>query len=244
MAKREPGFRSEVELYAPVKALLASQGYDVKGEVVGCDLVGVRGDEPPVIVEMKLRFTLGLVLQGVDRLAVTDAVYLAVPAAALPPRRGLNQLCRRLGLGLLIVHPGRRGARAEVVLDPLPYAPRKNPRRARRLLGEHARRQGDHNRGGGTRVPVVTAYRQEALRLAALLGRDGPATVKALRQSADAPNAARILRDNVYGWFERVARGTYALTEAGTAALTLFAHAVPADLAPPVSPPGTGAAAG
>ena len=57
-------------------------GYAVKGEIGACDLVAVRGpDEPPLVVELKLAVTLSLVLQGVDRLALTDLVYLAVPAA-------------------------------------------------------------------------------------------------------------------------------------------------------------------
>ena len=68
----------ESDLYAPVKALLEGQGYVVKGEVRGCDVVGVRGEEPPVIVELKRVFGLSLVLQGVDRLALSDRVYLAV----------------------------------------------------------------------------------------------------------------------------------------------------------------------
>ena len=133
----------EVALYAPVKALLESQGYVVKGEIHGCDVVGVRGDEPPVIVELKQRFGLELVLQGIDRLAVTDAVYLAVGAW---PRRtdDVRRLLRRLGLGLIVVD----GTRADVVLDPVPYVPRRNRRRATRLLGEHRRRVGDPAIGG------------------------------------------------------------------------------------------------
>lgn len=64
---------AEVELYGPVKAFLEGQGYDVKGEVRGCDVVGVRGGEPPVVVELKRGFGLDVVLQGIDRLALTDA---------------------------------------------------------------------------------------------------------------------------------------------------------------------------
>jgi hypothetical protein len=44
----------------------------------------------------------------------------------------------------------------------------------------------------------------------------------ALRLAADAPNAASILRDDFYGWFERVERATYALTPAGRRGLELF----------------------
>jgi hypothetical protein len=210
---------SETDLYAPVKALLERQGYAVKGEVRRCDVVGVRGNEPPVIVELKQSFGLGLVLQGIDRLQLTEQVYLAV--GAWPKRwRDMRKLCRRLGLGLMVVN----GERVEVLLDPVPYRPRLNKRRTTLLLGEHARRNGDPNRGGSTRTPIVTAYRQEALRCAALLHANGPMTVAALRQ--DAPNAAKILQRDYYGWFQRVERGTYTLSPAGTQGLARFAPAV------------------
>jgi hypothetical protein len=199
----------EVELYAPVKAFLEARGYEVKGEVAGCDLVAIRADESPIIVELKLGFTLGLVLQGVDRLAISDAVYLAVPAPAAR-RRGIRPLCRRLGLGLLAVHGP--SLRVEVLVDPVPYRPRHDRRRAARVLGEHRRRRGDPTPGGSAREPVMTAYRQEALRLAAAL-RGGPATVAALRVAAEAPDAQKILARDVYGWFERVKRGTYRLRD-------------------------------
>jgi len=210
----------ESDLYAPVKALLEAQGYAVKGEVRGCDVVAVRGREPPVVVELKRVFGLGLVLQGVDRLALTDSVYLAV--GQWPKKlKDVKKLCRRLGLGLLVV----AAERADVVLDPAPYAPRKNKRKVGRLLGEHARRVGDPNRGGSsTRVPMMTAYRQEALRCAELL-RGGPMKLVDMRAAADVPNAAKILRSDYYGWFERVERGVYAITPAGQRGLKTYARA-------------------
>ena len=198
-----------------MKALLEGQGYVVKGEIKGCDAVGVRGDEPPVVVELKRTFGLGLVLQGIDRLAMTDAVYLAV--GAWPTRQADTlRLCRRLGLGLIVVSHGR----AEVLQDPVPYRPRGNTRRAGALLREHQRRIGDPTGGGATRRPIMTAYRQEAMRCAALLA-GGPQSPRALRAAGDVPNAGRTVRDNVYGWFERVDRGVYALTTRGRAALEL-----------------------
>lgn len=208
----------ESDLYAPVKALLEGQGYVVKGEVRGCDVVGVRGAEPPVVVELKRAFGLGLVLQGVDRLALTDLVYLAV--GQWPKQmKNVRKLCRRLGLGFIVVI----GKNADVVLDPVPYRPRPNKRKAGRLLGEHARRVGDPNLGGqAMRAPLMTAYRQEALRCAALLAANGPMKVAALRASGDVPKAARILQDDVYGWFERVERGVYALSPKGKLGLGSF----------------------
>lgn len=218
-------FSSEQELYAPVKRFLEAAGYEVKGEVGGCDLLAVRGEEPPVIVELKLRFSLPLLLQGIDRLAVSDSVYLAVPVGTGrgrgvgPEHRGIRKLCRRLGLGLIAV----RRRSVEVLLDPGPYKPRKNKRRTARLLAEHARRVGDPNCGGAAmRAPIMTAYRQEALRCAEILQRDGPSALSHLRATAEAPNAARILQHNYYGWFERVRRGVYGLTPTGAADLARF----------------------
>jgi len=203
----------EVALYAPVKALLEGQGYEVKGEVLACDVVGVRGDEPPVVVELKRTFSLALVHQGIDRLAMTDAVYLAVGAWPKRPAE-VRRLCRRLGLGLIVVVNGR----ADVLEDPLPYRPRRDVRRVGRLLREHQRRVGDPTSGGSTRQPIMTAYRQEALRCARLL-EAGPMAIRAMRPLEDVPHAGAILRDDVYGWFERVERGTYALTPVGRAAV-------------------------
>jgi hypothetical protein len=201
----------ESDLYAPVKALLEGQGYSVKGEVRGCDVVAVRGDEPPVIVELKRAFGMGLVLQGINRLALSDAVYLAV--GAWPKNlRDVRRLCRRLGLGLMVVV----GERVDILLDPAPYKPRKDRRRLGRMLGEHARRVGDPTLGGSsTRVPMMTAYRQEALRCAGLLAKNGPMKIAALKLAADAPKAAAILSADYYGWFERIERGIYGLTPKG-----------------------------
>jgi hypothetical protein len=212
---RSPHMSLESDLYKPVMALLEGQGYSVKGEILGCDVVAVRGKEPPVIVELKRTFGIGLVLQGVNRLAISDTIYLAV--GEWPKKmREVRKLCRRLGFGLMVV----AGKRVDVLIDPAAYKPSKNKRRIGRLLGEHARRVGDPNLGGSsTKVPLMTAYRQQALRCAGLLASNGPMKVAALRAAADAPKAAAILSADHYGWFERVERGIYGLTPKGRAGL-------------------------
>ena len=229
----------EATLYVPVKEFLERRGYEVKGEVNGCDLVARRGDEPPVVVELKLRFSLALVLQGVDRLALTERVYLAVPRPPSRRRRSrglapdspdIRKLCRRLGLGLMLV--GRRSV--ELLEEPVPYRPRPAKARALRLKDEFDRRIGDANVGGTAGVPVVTAYRQDALRCARALALGGPMRIAALRATAGVPGAARILQRNVYGWFTRIERGTYTLSQDGGRALTRFAVAIAALRAVPV----------
>jgi hypothetical protein len=217
-------------LYGPVKRFLEGCGYEVKGEVRGCDLVARRGDEPSVIVELKLRFTLALVLQGIDRLTLSERVYLAVPR---PPRRArgvmpdappIRRLCRRLGLGLILV--GRDTV--AIVEEPVPYRPRPAAKRAARLIAEFDRRVGDMNVGGRNRAPIVTAYRQDALRLAGVLAGAGPMRVAELRTLSGVADAARILQRDVYCWFARLRRGTYVLSDRGHAALGQFAEAVAA----------------
>lgn len=208
----------EAELYPPVKAFLEAQGYEVKAEIGACDLMAVRGQEPPVVVELKVSFSLGLVLQGVARQALFDDVYLAVP---LGPKgwglryRDIVALCRRLGLGLLAVRDGV----VEPHLDPAPYQPRKNAVRAGRLLREFSRRVGDPNTGGTTGVKRMTAYRQDALRCLAVLAA-GTARARDVAAASGVERAAVLLRDDHYGWFERVARGVYQLTPVGQAALS------------------------
>ncbi len=219
----------EEDLYEPVKAFLEGQGYAVKAEVRGCDLVARRGEEPPVIVELKKTFNLALLLQGVDRLTLSEQVYLAfvAPARALTWRRdrkSVLKLCRRLGLGLLMVHPAEN--LVEPLLDPLPYQPRPNRKRQALLLKEFAQRVGDPNTGGQTRRPIVTAYRQNALRCAALLGGNGPTKAAVVARDAGVTTAGSILQRDVYGWFQRVERGIYALSPKGREALTLYADVI------------------
>ena len=154
-----------------MKRFLEAQGFTVKGEVCGCDLVALRGDEPPVVVigELKLKFNLELVLQGVERSAACDEVWLAVRVAARGGRendRRVRKLCRLLGFGLLGVFST---GRVEALVEPRPWKPRPDRKRRARLIREHQRRNGDPVSGGITKVPIMTAYRQQALLCAAML---------------------------------------------------------------------------
>lgn len=216
---------AETSLYLPVKRHLEAQGYVVKSEVVSCDVVAVRGDESPVIVELKQAMSLALLYQAVDRLAVTDHVYVAVAR----PRRGVARealgLCRRLGLGLIIV---ASSGSIEVMADPVPYKPRPNTRRRGLLLREFNARSGDPNIGGSTRKPLMTAYRQDAIRCAQHLSVHGSMRIRDVKAATAVDRAAAILRDNVYGWFMKVERGVYDLTDAGRGAL----GALPAPVGP------------
>jgi hypothetical protein len=232
----------ETDLYQPVKAFLEGQGYSVKSEISNCDVVGVRGEDELVIVELKTALTLPLVLQGIRRQTATDHVYLAF--ATLPERSGgsvwrrhhrdVLKLCRMLGLGLITVRIGEDGpSEIEVHLDPEPYQPRKNKRRRGMLLREFHRRVGDPNQGGSSRRPIVTAYRQDALRCAAFLDRAGPTRAATVKVETGVSRAPQILQKDHYGWFHRVERGIYVLTPNGARALESYADIVATLKQPP-----------
>ena len=209
----------ETSLYLPVKTFLEGLGFSVKGEIGGCDLLAVPKDGTPFVVigELKLSFNLELVLQAVDRATACDEVWLAARTSIRGKGREADSrfrnLCRRLGFGMLGVSPT---GEVSILVSPLAPMPRKDPRRRSRLVEEHRRRQGDPALGGGSRMPIMTAYRQQALACAAAMA-DGPKRPRELR--AVAPDAGKILLDNVYGWFARTERGIYALTPAGFEAL-------------------------
>jgi hypothetical protein len=217
--------RTETSLYVPVKRYLEALDFTVKGEVCGCDIVAIRGDEPPIVVvaELKLSFSLDLVLQAVDRTAACDEVWLAVGAAGHGRLRDprVRKLCRFLGFGLLGVSSA---GSVEVMVEPRPWKPRQDKRRRARLIDEHRKRIGDPAQGGSTRLPIMTAYRQQALACAASLA-DGPRRTSELR--AVMPNAPTILLRNWYGWFTRIERGLYELTPEGALALARWSPVAP-----------------
>jgi hypothetical protein len=208
----------ETSLYLPVKRYLESLGFEVKGEICGCDVVALGGVNCPVVVvcELKLGFNLELILQGVDRSAACDEVWLAVRASSRGHLRDprVRKLCRFLGFGLIGVSAI---GQVEILAQPSPWRPRRNLRERSRLVDEHHRRRGDPALGGSSNSPIMTAYRQQALACAASLSA-GPRRTRDVK--AAIPEAPKILLRNVYGWFVRVDRGVYGLTDAGKAALS------------------------
>jgi hypothetical protein len=213
----------ETDLYPPVKAFLEEQGYVVKAEIGAADVVAVRGAEPPVVVELKLGFSLALFHQCVERMKVSDDVYLAVAHKSGKPfhkaLKANTALARRLGLGLLTV----RGSDGLVTVhcDPGPYAPRKNTKRRATLLREFAKRQGDPNDGGQTRAGLVTAYRQDAVKIAVYLYEVGACKGADVAQDTGVSKATQMMRSNHYGWFEKVEKGVYGLTPVGAEAVSV-----------------------
>jgi hypothetical protein len=226
--------RNETELYAPVKSLLEGLGYEVKSEIHSCDLVAFKpGTDEPVIVELKKSFGLPVVYQGIERMKLSNHVYIAVEMRD-DLRRGSSKkwkeaikLCRMLGLGLMTVKfYAKKKPRVDLLCDPAPYEPRKNKRSSVRLLEEFHRRSADFNIGGSTRTKLVTAYREKALECAYWLEKEGQLTTKQLRELTDYKGATQLLYRDVYGWFQRMGKGTYQVNDKGRQALKAYRHVV------------------
>lgn len=216
----------ESDLYLPLKRFLGSQNYEVKGEVQNCDVLAIRGEEVPVVVELKLSLNLDVVLQAVERLSLTPKVYIGIPRRCRilnRRRRQIIKLLRMLGLGLVAVDPDLETGSVEVLLDPGEYRPRKSKRRQERLLGEFMRRVGDPNLGGTEkRKGIMTAYRQRALAITRFLQKQGPTKASHIARSLREPKARDILYRDVYGWFDRVSLGVYELSPRGKREIPLW----------------------
>jgi len=212
---------SETDLAGPLTRYLAEQGYTVRSEVKDCDIAATKGDDL-LIVELKKTLNLALVVQAVRRQRLTDSVYCAVPRPAnkwkwWKESRGVFHLLRRLELGLILVSlsNGRGKPPVEVVFHPLPFSRRKRAPARRAVLQEIQGRTGDFNSAGSSRTKLVTAYRENSIHIACCLRRMGSMAPAALRALGTGPRTLSILRLNPYGWFERVARGIYALSPRG-----------------------------
>ena len=180
-----------------------------------------KGDNEPIIIELKTGFSLTLFHQAINRQSMSDNVYVAVPRksgkAALTALRRNKMLCRRLRLGLLTV----KLPEGHVVMhcEPKPFTPRKIKAKKTKLLSEFDKRHGDPNKGGMTSSGHMTSYRQGALRCAKVLHDEGACKASYVAKMAGFEKARNLMADNHYGWFEKIDRGVYGLTPLGATAL-------------------------
>ncbi len=215
----------ETDMYRPVYDFLAAQGYTVRSEVRGCDLVAVRGDEI-LAFEFKKAFGLRLLEQAVERQRSSDSVYVVLPHPKGRTRakkwRTACHLLHRLELGLVLVDFTCDPPRVEVGFHPMPTALRKRKDTRRAILKEVSGRSCDYNKAGSTGVPLVTAYRESSIKIACYLNVFGPSSPARLRGYGTDPKTGTILYDNFYGWFIRVRRGVYELAPKGLADLSSY----------------------
>lgn len=211
----------ETDLYAPVRAFLEEEGFQVQAEVKHCDIAAVK-DGQLVVVELKKAFNLKLVYQALERQSLTEQVFVAIPRPQKGQRekawKDMLRLLKRLELGLLTVALDSPLQTVDVVLEPSDSLAWKNRKKREQVQAELENRQMDVNVGGMTRRKIITAFREKSIRLACLLEREGQISTATLRERS-MEDCVGVLSRNFDKWFQRVEKGVYTLSEKGREAL-------------------------
>ena len=213
---------SESELYAPVKTLFENMGYQVNAEVKGCDVTAVNGDEL-VIVELKKNLSVTLLAQGLKRQKSGAVTYVAIPKPKrYSPKtfRDTLYVIKKLELGLIFVTLIGAHSYAEIIYEPQPFKPvKQNKVMMRKIMNEIDGRSIDTNTGGVTGRKIATAYTEKCINIACILDMYGELSPKEVRGYGGDEKCGMIMRMNVYGWFDHVKKGVYAINKAGRKAL-------------------------
>ena len=209
-------FTKETELYEPIKQFLINSGYEVKSEIKNCDVVAMK-DGKMLVVELKLRLNLDVLLQSADRQKTADMVYVAVPAQKHSKRtEKVKYVLKRLEIGLIYV--GTDGG-IKVIFDAEPFdmasCRSRYKKHREKIENEFNQRLGDLNTGGSKGKTLMTEYRQSALLIVGILHEIGSGTAAQIKKLGGSSNTYSIIRDNYYGWFEKIDRGVYTLTDLG-----------------------------
>ncbi len=220
----------ESDLWKPVSDFFINEGYMVRSEVKDCDITAIKGEEL-IVVELKRNLSVELLAQAVKRQRAADLVYIAVPK---PKRlignakwRDICHLVRRLELGLILVSfKGKQGT-VELAIEPMPFdrerSKKMNKRKREGIIKEASSRYMDANIGGSTGKKLVTAYRESSIFIACCLEKYGPLSPKKLRGlGTEEKKTTSILSENHYGWFQKIDRGIYSITEEGRKALIQY----------------------
>ena len=205
----------ESDMYEPIRSLLNQQGFVVRGEVKGCDIAAVR-DDILWVVEMKLSANITLLYQAIDRQTATGWVFVAIPRPSSARDKNylrFQKLLKKLQLGLITVALDSPIKYAEIVMFPVGKDNKKN-KKTETVKREIAGRTVD-TVGGITKTKINTAFKERCIKIACLLNAKGELSVKELVELGCAKNTSQLLQSNILGWFNRVKRGVYSLSDIG-----------------------------
>lgn len=216
----------EIDMYDCIKDFFEKDGYNVKAEVKDCDVV-CKKEDSLVIVELKLHFSLKLIYQAMDRQALTTEVYIAI----LRPKRAfygkewhrMLKLVKSLCLGLILID---NHMNMEFVCHPSSdYTRKLNSKKKAVLNKEFDNRKTTINKGG-TKGKTMTVYKEKSLLIISYMKNGELYAPKDINSALDIKNASSILNQNHYAWFEKIAKGSYKLSEKGITALLEYSDAI------------------
>jgi len=214
----------ESDLFEPIKKYLEAGGYKVRAEVKDCDITATKGNEL-IIIELKLSANLQLFIQATNRQYITDSVYVAIPKPTQRSKKhwkGILHILKRLELGLIFVDIDNPVNPVEVVFHPIEFQRRKFKHRKRAIIKEAESRSLNLNVGGSNKKKIITAYKENAIQIAVYLKIIGDTSAKILREYDSGKKTLSILYSNFYGWFQRIDRGIYGITQKGKKELNNF----------------------
>lgn len=207
----------EYKLFIPVKELFESIGYTIYGEVNDIDVVAKK-EEHIIAIELKNTLNLKLVLQAIERQKHIDMVYVAIPKKKFNKEfKNKCNLLKRLSIGLIIVDFKKNIARIEI--DPKAFDRgmqlKRNKKKQFKLLKEISQRSINSNIGGVNKKKLMTAYREQALKIVGILRIVESSSAKELNDCGCSEKSLSILTKNFYGWFEKKEKGIYRLSKFG-----------------------------
>ena len=219
----------ESDLFQPVHDFFKDLGYEVHGEVNGCDVTASKKDEL-IVIELKRSLNIDLLIQAAKRQRLTEYVYMAIPRSSCKMyTRRWKDICflvRRLELGLITVLFNGDTTKVDIIINPSPFDKKKSmqvtKRKTKKLISEIEGRHGNYNLGGSTGKKIMTSYKECSIQIACYLKKYGQLSPKKLREFGTGKKTLSILYKNYYGWFERVDKGIYAISDKGLEDLKEF----------------------
>ncbi|MEA4973697.1 MAG: DUF2161 family putative PD-(D/E)XK-type phosphodiesterase [Candidatus Metalachnospira sp.] len=208
----------ESDLYLPVCEYFKSLGYDVQAEVKSCDLVAVN-DHETVIAELKTSFCLKLVYQAIERQSLTNLVYIVIsrPLKGEKSRewRNMLKLMKRLDIGIITVAMDSELKTVDVVSVPEGHKKVRNSKKIALLNKELNERSLNVNTGGVNKTKILTAYKEKCIFALCITEKSGTITPAELKKALNDPYADKIPRSNYYGWFRKIEKGVYGISDKG-----------------------------
>lgn len=204
----------ETEIYNPIRRFLETEGYHIKAEVNHVDVYGIK-DNLTITVELKTQISLKLIYQALERKKVADSVFIGVPEDAVKSHgkdmKHLRHLLTKLGIGVIVV----RANEAYVLLEADQSSVKKRTNVKKRQVIKEFNQRENHQNIGGTKGKKITAYKEQVIRVAYMLRKMKSASPKDLMEHTGISQAPKIVQANYDGWFKKVSRGIYTLTEQG-----------------------------
>ncbi len=207
----------EKDMYPALKDFFETNGYKVNAEVKGCDIV-VSKDDYIAVVEMKLHLNITLIYQALDRLDITNNVFIAVKKpkkSFMKERSKMKKLVKKLNIGLILVDLSAIEKTVEVVVEPITSKKDKNTKKTRSVQKEIKGRRFDNNIGGSNKTKIMTSYKDLSIKLACICEQYTVINSKFLKENFDLENTYPVLYNNFFNFFIIYGKGDFGLSDEG-----------------------------